>query len=341
MEIFMKTGNVTGAVYERSIQRKLNQFDEKSKKSAVQGKDCAFFAFSPEEKNGSVSAAAARAQVSYTGEDAGRYAVCAAVNQAAAAGVFRILGVLIHILLPADAQEKSLQRLVEDAGSEALCLGTVLADVKAFVTPAVKKPVITAEAIGTASGLPQDRVTERFMAGSSIVMTKWAGLEGSAILAGHCRDRLRERYPAGLIDEAAGFIRFLPVISEAAAAVKSGAGVICAAAEGGIFRALWTLGQRAGTGLEIDLKKIPIRQETVEICNYLDVNPYELAANGSLLCVTGQSEALLSRLNGLGIPAAVIGMLTEGNDRVIRNGEERRFLEPSKEDEIYKIINKD
>lgn len=337
----MKTGNVTGAVYERSIHRKMNRNDEKSKKSAAQGNHCAFFAFPDAKNGGSVFVAAARAQVSYTGEDMGQYAVCAAVNQAAAAGVSPISGILVHILLPAEAQETSLQRLVGDAGEAAAALGTVLAEATAFVTPAVKKPVITAEAIGTAPVRPEEEGQKSFLPGSQIVMTKWAGLEGSAVLADRCYDRLRERYPAGLIEEAAGFKRFLPVLSEAAAAVKSGVDGMCALAEGGIFRGLWTLGQCAGAGLEIDLKKIPIRQETVEICNHLDLNPYELAANGSLLCVTRQGEALLSRLKGMGIPAAVIGTLTRGNDRVILNGEECRFLEPAKEDEIHKIINKD
>ena len=34
--------------------------------------------------------------------------------------------------------------------------------------------------------------------------------------------------------------------------------------EGGIFGALWEMAEASGVGLEIDVKKIPIRQETVE-----------------------------------------------------------------------------
>ncbi len=33
---------------------------------------------------------------------------------------------------------------------------------------------------------------------------------------------------------------------------------------------MWELAQRAGVGLEIDLKKIPLKQETVEICEFLE-----------------------------------------------------------------------
>ena len=39
-----------------------------------------------------------------------------------------------------------------------------------------------------------------------------------------------------------------------------------------------------------------------------------------------------------GICAAVIGTVTDNHDRVIVNGEERRFLEPAKADEIFKIM---
>ena len=37
------------------------------------------------------------------------------------------------------------------------------------------------------------------------------------------------------------------------------------------------------------------------------------------------------------IPAAVIGFLSADNDRVIVNGEERRFLEPANTDAIYRM----
>ena len=78
-------------------------------------------------------------------------------------------------------------------------------------------------------------------------------------------------------------------------------------------------------------------QETVEICNELDINPYELSGNGSLLFVTDQGEMLAEQLQQQKIPAAVIGFLSADNDRVIVNGEERRFLEPANTDAIYRM----
>lgn len=349
----MKLGNVTGDVYDRSIHKKLNSKRAGIVSGAAYGEDCAIFSIDHVksapghsalcgEKCPDLSEAlrvvTAQAQTAYMGAGCGKYAVYAAVNRAAADGAEEAAGVLLNILLPAAAKEQEMRSVVEQAQEAAADVKTAIADVKASVTHAVNEVCVTATAVGL-SGSSTDEVQDP--ANAQIVMTKWAGLEGSAILASRFPAKLRERYPSYLIEEAAAFERFLSIVPEAAAAGKSGGSVLCAAAEGGIFRALWTLAECAGVGLEIDLKKIPIRQETVEICNYLDLNPYELMANGSLLCLTEHANALLTELHRMQIPAAVIGRAMPNRDRVIINGEERRFLEPAKADEIYKAFERE
>ena len=106
---------------------------------------------------------------------------------------------------------------------------------------------------------------------------------------------------------------------------------------GGVFGALWELSRKIGVGLNIDLKKIPVRQETIEICEFYDLNPYEFLSGGALLMVTENGDALVEALEQEGISAAVIGMTTGGNDKIIRNQDETRYLEPTVPDEIWKI----
>ena len=77
--------------------------------------------------------------------------------------------------------------------------------------------------------------------------------------------------------------------------------------EGGIFASLWELAERAGVGLHIDLMKIPMDQTVVEICNYYDLNPYEILSSGSALLFAKQGQQLCEELAAIGIPAAVIG----------------------------------
>ena len=110
--------------------------------------------------------------------------------------------------------------------------------------------------------------------------------------------------------------------------------------EGGIFGALWEMAEASGVGLEIDLKKIPIRQETVEVCEFFGVNPYLLISSGCMLMAAQDGNHLVRELEKAGIKATIIGKATAGNDRVLLNEDERRFLEPPKTDELYKVIGR-
>ena len=58
--------------------------------------------------------------------------------------------------------------------------------------------------------------------------------------------------------------------------------------EGGIYGALWEVAQASGVGLEVSIEDIPVRQHTIELCEFFDLNPYQLISSGSMLIVTDQ-----------------------------------------------------
>ena len=120
--------------------------------------------------------------------------------------------------------------------------------------------------------------------------------------------------------------------------MKSGVSAMHDVTEGGIFGALWEMAESSGVGLEIDLKKIPIKQETVEVCEFFHVNPYELISSGCMLMAASDGNTIVRELEKAGIHAAVVGKAMEGNDRVLYAAGERRFLEPPKADELYKVV---
>ncbi len=72
--------------------------------------------------------------------------------------------------------------------------------------------------------------------------------------------------------------------------MKSGGCTMHDASEGGIFAGLWEMAEGAGVGLTIDMKKLPLRQETVEVCEYCNVNPYELRSGGSLIIASPEGN---------------------------------------------------
>jgi len=180
-----------------------------------------------------------------------------------------------------------------------------------------------------------------------IVMIGYAGLEGSAFIAEKKQDILKNRYPSFFISKAiAGKNRLTedekrilaePLLSEAAAAGGSGESGLYKLGQAGVFMGLWNMAQAAGVGLEIILSQIPIRQETVEICNYFDINPYHLLSGGSWLLLSQSGSRTVQMLTQKEIPAAVIGITTAGNDRVIWYDGEKRFLEKKYTDSIFQI----
>lgn len=163
-------------------------------------------------------------------------------------------------------------------------------------------------------------------ADQDIVVSKWIGLEGTALLAKEYDEKLRERFPRRMIDEAAAFDRYLSVVPEAATAMKSGVSGLYPASRGGILAGLWEMAEEAGVGLEADLRKIPVRQETIEICEVLGENPYALLAGGCLIMTAENGNSLAAALLREGIPAAVIGRTTMGNDRVLYNEGRKSYL---------------
>lgn len=85
------------------------------------------------------------------------------------------------------------------------------------------------------------------------------------------------------------------------------------------------MAEASGIGLDIDLKKLPIRQDTIEISEFFDINPYKLLSGGSLIIVAADGTRVLRELEKTGQNAVIVGATTDSNDRVLISGEERRF----------------
>ena len=308
----------------------LKQIQSKRKEvicGAGLGENCAVFTF-PKGELGLCSVHS----VTVAGQSCARYAIHKAANNLAAACAVPVAAELA-LLLPKDLEEAELRIIMEEAEQACRELSIQLSGGSTITSKAVNSPVATVAGIGrrTCADLP------KAMPGQDLVITKWIGLEGTALLAREKEAELATRYPLRLIKEAQAFDRWLSVVPEAATAIKSGVCRMHDASEGGIFGALWEFGRISGVGLEIDLKKLPIRQETVEISEFLELNPYELLSGGSMIIATDNGSDLIEKLEAINIPATVVGKVTDNHDRVVINEDERRFLELPKSDEIYKL----
>lgn len=113
------------------------------------------------------------------------------------------------------------------------------------------------------------------------------------------------------------------------------------AGEGGIHTALWNLSGVYGMGFQIDLHRILVKQETIEICERYELDPYYLYSKNCMVLAADNGGRLAAALEKENIPAAWIGVVTQGVARQIRYGQVLRFMDRPKQDELYKIIERE
>ena len=326
----MRFGKITENALKRSVLKQLRT-EFKNKTSAAVGTDCAF----SESKRTFSTIVPVTVDV----QEAGFYGVVKAVNGLVSQGLTPD-HVEVSVLLPSGAEEATLKKIVKDAIDGAKECGVVYAGGHTEVTSAVNRPLVTVSAVGFAD---DEREADILFAGKaapgqSLVITKWVAMEGTAMLASEKYDDLTGRYPAPFIDDAVKLRDSLFVGKEMKIAIESGITAAHDLSGGGVFAGLWEMAGRAGCGLKVDMRCIPLRQETVEICEFFTLNPYQLLSGGALLLATENGEKLVSDLKEQGIPAVVIGELTEGNDKIVVNADEVRFLESPQADEILTAL---
>ena len=184
----------------------------------------------------------------------------------------------------------------------------------------------------------------RRRSGQALFLTGTVAEKRCAALAKEKEEELKSRFLPEMIEYIAGFPgREASRKAAAAAASFPGAEPLAKAAgkdpepeytgtvyldlEKGFRSALWNLAQAYQAGLEIDMKKVPVRQETIEICNYFDMDPYEEPSGDCLLIVTDNRTALLDAFRKEDIPIAEIGYLTQGPARILRTKDRVRYLD--------------
>lgn len=265
----------------------------------------------------------------------GRLSVHVNCNDAAAAGAEPV-GLLVTLLAPPTATPELIGQIADDLAAAARLAGVDVIGGHTEVTDGVLYPVLTVTAAGgtTRAGLFDPSCVT---ADLDLVVTKGIALGAVSYLAKTRRDELLTRFSPGFIHGAADFSEDYSVCREAEIAIGHGVAAMQDLSEGGIFGALWEMADGAGIGLDVALKRILIQQETVEICEFFGVNPYQMLSTGALLIAAADGEGLVQKMALEGIPSAVIGRTTSGKERILRNGEEVRYLDKPQMDEMYRV----
>jgi hydrogenase maturation factor len=174
-------------------------------------------------------------------------------------------------------------------------------------------------------------------ADQDIVLLKWIGLEGTFRVMREKEEALAERFVPTFLNQIKGLESELFSEKELLMAKEFGVSAMHQITSGGILAALWEIAESSNVGLTVDLKKMAIKQETIEVCEFCHLNPYQLTSVGSVLIFTDRGEELVAKYAEEGIWATVLGRTTADTARVIVGGEEKRFLDRPAPDELLKI----
>lgn len=264
--------------------------------------------------------------------DVGYLAVHVNCNDVFSAGAEPV-GILMTVLLPPQSEESMLEELMAGTLQAAAELGIEVLGGHTEVTDAVTKPVISATVIGKT----KDRkmvCTGGAEIGQDVIMTKWAGLEGTAILAQEYETVLSQRIPKDLLQKAKEMKGFLSVGTESRIAMEHGATAMHDATEGGILGAVWELAECSEKGVTVYADQIPIQDVTKMVCQEAQIEPLQLISSGTMVIAAYDGAALVDKLQAAGVAAAVIGKITQKEKIIIQNGTSKPLEQP-KSDALY------
>jgi len=278
----MEVGKVSETILKRSVFKQLQVKRDEVLIGPGVGEDCSIIQLSADE-----CVVLSTDPITGAIDNLGELAVHITLNDLAASGATPI-GLMLTLLLPDGYLERDLKALMKSVNTLAKEFDVQIIGGHSEVTKCVNQPIISVTGVGK---IKREKVmlNSEIKADMDIVMTKWAGVEGTTILSHEGEEQLLSYYHKNLVKEAKTFDTMLSVVKDSEIAMKHNVYAMHDVTEGGIFGALWELGVKAGLGLIVDQSLIPIRQETVEICEYFDLNPYMLIGSGSMLIVTDES----------------------------------------------------
>lgn len=315
----MKNKKISESVLNRSVFKLITQKNRQVVIGGAVGHDCSVIDVGDKYILTSTECA-------LTGERLAPYfAVIRAVNNIAACGGTPVAASAAFIL-PAEYDERALKELTRMVDKACGDCGIQLSGGHTEACENTSSQMVTITVTGMC--MKHELMSLRnASAGMAVIAAGWIAIEESAYLVDEHRDELLKRLPLSYVSNMDNIAGRACTISAAGVAIENGAAAMHDAAQKGIFAALWELSVGSRCGLNIDLRAIPVRQETIEFCEIMGINPYEAASAGCMLVVTPHPEKLLEAFSAAGIPAAVIGYLTADNDKKIINGDEVRYLD--------------
>jgi hydrogenase expression/formation protein HypE len=267
----------------------------------------------------------------------GEHSVYINANDIATAGA-RPVWYLCTILLPPGSDERTLSDIMKGIDRASRKLGITVARGHTEATRGLKRPIIAGFMIGERRG--RLLRAENTRVGDLILLTKTAGIEGTAIIASDYAERLK-RIPLQTLKRARRLSQQINVVTDASSMSKiPGVRVMHDPTEGGVINGCWELGEASRLGMEVWADRIPIAEETRIICSRLGLDPLKLMSSGCLLAAVapGSIDRAILALRRIRTRATVIGrMLPRAAGRKYTLAGKRFDLIAVPRDELYEL----
>jgi hydrogenase expression/formation protein HypE len=329
----MKEGKMSNDLLQDAI---LNQLSHKRDDILIGpgiGEDCAAIEF------GDLACVLSTDPITGATKDIGKIAVHISCNDIASSGLMPI-AILITLLMPLEASQEDARAIMKQAHETASEMNVAIIGGHTEFTSAVIRSVVSVTAIGKGAKKLL-AATSGAKAGDVLVMSKWAGLEGTAIIANEKADvLLAAGMSAPQIDRAVSMLDYLSVVPEGIIGAKHSVHAMHDVTEGGIYGAIWEMCKASGLGAEIELNAIPILAETKMLCEIFELNPYKLISSGSMLMAMTKSDFLncQEEAKAKGILLSTIGTVSEKGCIKVINGTDCSDMEAPEVDELYKVF---
>lgn len=152
-----------------------------------------------------------------------------------------------------------------------------------------------------------------------ILICGYPALAGSVLLANWYEEELKMRFPILFLRQTKDWEK---QIGEALMVVqqevkKLSGGYYYLLGEGGLNKALYQLGKDSGIGFKVFHEEIPVRQESIEICEFYDLDPWSLFSAGCALIISDRSREVMEQLREQGMVVNRVGYMTDNKDKFI------------------------
>ena len=190
-----------------------------------------------------------------------------------------------------------------------------------------------------------EKLRQKVRPGDKIIIINHVGACGASLISEAKRDELRKRFSESyLLDYYEDFtIDTFNLETLAPKLIDGGAVYLHDVSFGGIYRTLVEMAEFTGLGVDILHEHIPIRQSTIELCEFFNLNPYQLLGTGAVAAAVPADnvDSIISLLSEEGAVFDIAGEFTADKSRIVHseNYHMSRNLNYYECDEIYKVLD--